>query len=214
MKRYKYPRTHHLPWSEGATNDDKTHSSVKIEEMFANREVVVSEKMDGENSTMYPDGYTHARSIDGAHHVSRSRFKSLAAKIAYHIPDGFRICGENVYAKHSIQYTQLEAYFYVFAVFEQDICLSWDDTKEYADLLDLPVVPVLYRGQWDAKKIADLWHGKSQFGDIGEGYVVRLADSFSTSCFADSVAKFVRANHVQTDTHWMSQAIVPNGLQS
>ena len=24
MKRYKYPRTYHVPWSPGATSDDKT----------------------------------------------------------------------------------------------------------------------------------------------------------------------------------------------
>ncbi len=214
MKRYKYPRTYHLPWSEGSTSDDKTHSVAKTEEMFAAREVVVTEKMDGENSTMYPDGYTHARSIDSAHHISRSRFKSLAAKVAYHIPDGFRICGENVYAQHSIRYAELEAYFYVFSVFDKNLCLSWDDTEEYAALLGLPVVPVLYRGTWDANKIASLWAGKSHFGEVGEGYVVRLAESFVISSFADSVAKFVRANHVQTDSHWMSQTVIPNGLRS
>ena len=43
MKRYKYPRTYHLPWSEGASSDDKTHSLSKIAEMFANQEVVVTE---------------------------------------------------------------------------------------------------------------------------------------------------------------------------
>jgi len=29
FKRFKYPRTHHLPWSLGATKDDKTLGSVR-----------------------------------------------------------------------------------------------------------------------------------------------------------------------------------------
>ena len=214
MKRYKYPRTYHLPWSEGASSDDKTHSLSKIAEMFAEQEVVVTEKLDGENSSIYPDGYTHARSIDSAHHASRSHLKSLAAEIAYNIPEGFRICGENVYAEHSIRYSSLEAYFYAFSIFDGARCLSWDDTQEYADLLGISVVPVLYRGIWNPQLIRERWNGKSSLGETGEGYVVRLSASFSFSSFSQSVAKFVRANHVQTDSHWMHQAIKPNGLRS
>jgi hypothetical protein len=35
-----------------------------------------------------------------------------------------------------------------------------------------------------------------------EGYVVRLADSFTADNFQHSVAKFVREDHVQTDEQW------------
>ena len=214
MKRYKYPRTYHLPWSAGATSDDKTHSLSKINAMFSEKEVVVTEKLDGENSSIYADGYTHARSIDSAYHSSRSRLKVLAAEISYRIPKGFRLCGENVYAKHSIEYTQLQAYFYLFSIFDGELCLSWNDTKEYAELLDLALVPVLYQGTWCAKTIQNLWDGTSRVGNTGEGYVVRLASSFPISSFAHSVAKFVRPNHVQTNEHWMRQQVVPNKLRS
>ena len=37
----KYPRTLHLPWSEGATNDDKILKSV---EHFEGKQVVITEK--------------------------------------------------------------------------------------------------------------------------------------------------------------------------
>lgn len=46
MKQYKYPRTPHLPWSPGATSDDKYISSF---ESFRGKQIVVTEKMDGEN---------------------------------------------------------------------------------------------------------------------------------------------------------------------
>ena len=47
-----------------------------------------------------------------------------------------------------------------------------------------------------------------------EGYVVRLADRFTYAQFKQSVAKWVRPNHVQTDQHWMQSEIIPNGIQN
>ena len=58
--RVKYPRTWHLPWSPGATADDRVLDSVSH---FYGREIVVTTKMDGECTTMYSD-FLHARSID------------------------------------------------------------------------------------------------------------------------------------------------------
>jgi hypothetical protein len=111
----KYPRTFHLPWSQGATDDDKVLSSVKH---FEGKEVVISEKKDGENTTIYSDGYCHARSLDSAHHPSRSWVKSLASSLVGSIPEGWRICGENLYARHSISYEALPSYFMVFGIYD------------------------------------------------------------------------------------------------
>ena len=57
----KYPRTPHLPWSPGRTKDDRMLDDTKT---FDGRSVVVTLKMDGENSTIYRDRI-HARSIEG-----------------------------------------------------------------------------------------------------------------------------------------------------
>lgn len=105
--RYKYPRTLHLPWSESVQSDDKMVSSCQH---FEGKEVVVTEKMDGENTSIYCDGI-HARSLDSRHHPSRSWVKGLQARIGWQIPEGWRLCGENVYAVHSIRYDDLESYF-------------------------------------------------------------------------------------------------------
>lgn len=212
MDRIKYPRTFHLPWSPGATDDDKTHSPEAIEKMFAGREVVVTEKLDGENTSIYGDGHVHARSVDSAAHPSRTWVRALAGQIAHDIPEGFRICGENVFAKHSIGYDALGSYFYTFGIYDHDICLSWDETVAYAEMLGLKVVPVLYKGIWDEQTIRDAWEGKSAFGGEGEGYVVRLTSRFPYRLFKQSVAKYVRPEHVQTDQHWMHAAVVPNKL--
>ncbi|WP_444997397.1 RNA ligase family protein [Aliikangiella sp. IMCC44359] len=125
--RYKYPRTPHLPWSPGATRDDIRCVDSKI---FEDRMVVVTEKMDGENATLYKN-HMHARSIDSRHHPSRDWLKKFHASIAYNIPAGWRICGENLFAQHSIAYKNLSSYFYGFSIWNEDNdCLSWKDTLE------------------------------------------------------------------------------------
>jgi hypothetical protein len=173
-------------------------------------EVVITEKRDGENTTFYND-YLHARSVDYKPHPSRDYVKSIWANIAFNIPEGWRVCGENLFAKHSIGYSNLKGYFELFSVWDaMNICLSWDETIEWAELLGLPVVPVLYRGPWDvraAEMIAD-----ETLHNGGEGIVVRSAGSFHYSEFRHTVGKFVRANHVQTHGHWMRMRLEPNTL--
>ena len=128
QKYVKYPRTYHLPWSPGATDDDRVLTDEELEANFVGRMVVVTEKMDGENTTMYND-YIHARSLDSASHPSREWVKNLHAQIQWQIPDGWRICGENLYASHTLHYAGLPSYFIVFSVWdENNICQSWDDT--------------------------------------------------------------------------------------
>lgn len=210
--RVKYPRTFHLPWSPGATADDRIMADP--DEAFGAAEIVVTEKMDGECTTMYRD-YLHARGLDYAPHPSRDRVRALHGTIAHDIPDGWRICGENLYAVHSITYDGLPAHFLVFSIWdERNECLPWDETVLWAKLLGLHAVPVLHRGPWDKKAVQRMLDGsaKSQLGGDREGYVVRLAGSFHYRTFRRSVAKYVRKNHVQTDDHWSHRSVVPNRL--
>jgi hypothetical protein len=203
--RYKYPRTPHLPWSPGASPDDLLLDSL---DCFSGREVVITEKLDGENTTLYPEGL-HARSIDGRHHPSRDWVKSLHGSIRHLIPAGFRVCGENLYARHSIAYEELRSYFYVFSIWNQDnLCLRWDETLEWSELLGLEVVPTLLRGRWDEAATRALALDFLR----QEGYVVRTTAAFAYDDFGRHVAKWVRTGHVQTDEHWMFSEVVPNRL--
>ncbi|TXS66766.1 RNA ligase family protein [Streptomyces sp. sk2.1] len=205
--RTHYPRTAHLPWSPGATSDD-----VRIADLsgLTGREVVVTEKLDGENTTLYPDGL-HARSLDSAHHPSRGWVKALQGRIGARIPAGRRICGENMFARHSLPYDGLESYFYGFSVWDGERCLDWDRTVAFLRDLGIPVPPVLWRGVFDARAEKTL---RALRPDTGrqEGYVVRPADGFDAPHFGRLVAKWVRPGHVRTDTHWMHAAVVENGL--
>lgn len=209
MSFIKYPRTFHLPWSLGRTSDDKILQSIKH---FEGKEIVITEKMDGENTSIYREGL-HARSLSSSRHESRTIVTKLWSEIKHEIPENWRICGENLFAKHSIKYINLESFFLVFSIWnEKNICLNWDETIEWCNLLNLSSVPVLYRGIFDIEKIMNI--GNSLNLNTTEGYVIRLANNFKFEDFQYSVAKFVRENHVQTNQHWMTSTIEKNELIS
>lgn len=210
VDKVKYPRTWHVPGSPGATSDDRVLSSLGG---FVGRHVVVTEKMDGENTSLYRTGI-HARSVDSGFsgHASRDWVKNFHSKIAIDIPEGWRICGENLYAKHSIFYPYLKSYFYGFSVWNNhNQCIPWKETLEWFALLGIEPVQVLYEGVFDEKKIMSLCSEKINVGD-SEGWVLRTSGGFPYSDFSKSVAKFVRARHVKTDKHWLQGPINVNGL--
>lgn len=198
MEHYvKYPRTQHLPWSPGIHDDDRIISDVSV---FEGKEIIVTEKMDGENTTMYFD-HIHARSVDSRGGEDRAWVKQFWSTISSDIPKGWRICGENMWAKHSISYESLDSYFYGFSIWnDQNICLSWDETLEYFNYFNIVPVKVLYEGIWNIKSLHDL--EKNLNTDTQEGYVVRIKDSFCYGEFSKSIVKYVREDHVKTTTHW------------
>jgi hypothetical protein len=209
--KIKYPRTKHLPWSPGATSDDKI---LKNTSCFEGKNVVITEKMDGENSTLYRDHY-HARSLDSKDHPSRSWIKQFHASIKNDIPEGWRICGENLYAKHSVGYDNLKSYFYCFSIWDDtNYCLSWKDTVEICEMLGVEYVPVLLEPfVWDDASPRMIQEYQPYIlNSKMEGYVGRNADGFLYKDFGDNVAKFVRANHVTTENHWMHSEVIPNKL--
>ena len=206
--RVKYPRTYHLPFSPGVSSDDKVLKDLNC---FAAQEVVVTVKMDGENSTLYSDGF-HARSIDSRHHSSRDWLAQFHASIAHNIPKGWRVCGENLYARHSIAYTSLPSYFLGFSIWDDtNTALSWDDSITYFELLGITPVDTLYRGTFDEAVLKTL--AKTIDTQSQEGFVVRTVNSFHYSEFKHRVAKWVRPKHVNTSSHWMHTTVVPNTLK-
>ena len=121
---------------------------------------------------------------------------------------------ENLWAQHSIKYTNLKSYFYVFSIWDNNnVCLSWDDTTEWAALLDLQLVPVIYRGVWsdEPAQIHKLFTSKYSESDT-EGYVIRNAGAFHYSTFSSNTMKYVRKNHVTSASHWKYSQIEKNKL--
>ena len=96
----------------------------------------------------------------------------------------------------------------MFGVRYKDIWLSWDEVEEISYLLDIPTVPVLFKGMTSIapileKLVKDYASQPSALGGVREGVVVRLRNSFHDDDFSKSLLKYVRKDHVQTsDTHW------------
>src|SRR5208337_195186 len=77
-EKVKYPRTFHFPWSPGLKNDDRMLQTTKG---WEGTEVVVTEKMDGEGTSLYKNDL-HARSLELEPHPSRTHIKAIHAACA------------------------------------------------------------------------------------------------------------------------------------
>lgn len=212
MSYVKYPRILHLPWSEGISDDDEAMKNVGC---FYNKRVIGTIKMDGESTTLYKD-YFHARSIDSIHHPSQSWIKKFHGSIKHKIPKDWRICGENVYAKHTIHYKYLKSYFLVHSIWNnKNVCLSWKQTNKVAKYFNLEMVPVVYDALWYDQSIKKLYEPNFK-GDECEGYVIRLNDEFHFDDFENSYAKFVALKFKEkiSNVHWREAPVIPNKLRT
>lgn len=201
----KYNRTYHLNWSPGATSDDKISDDISN---LIGTEIVITEKLDGENSGMVNDGvFARSHATFTTSNWSREVRQLHDIKVRGNLDDDVYLFGENMEGIHSIEYTDLKSYFYLFGVRDNNIWIPWEQVEEYAYLLDLETVPVLFKGLVGSEKelkeiVDDLVSKPSELGGEREGIVVRNAGLFHNDHFKDNVAKWVRKDHVKTDQHW------------
>lgn len=201
----KYNKTYHLPWSN-PSSDDKITDDITC---LIGREIVITEKLDGENTGMKNEGvYARSHGTFTTSAWSREVRQLHLMKVKDNLDENTFIFGENMEGIHSIEYTDLESYFYMFGVRDNGYWLSWDEVEEYSYLLDIPTVPVLFRGVVNNEKelrslVEDLVKYQSKLGGDIEGVVIRIADGFNDYDFKKSLQKWVRKNHVKTiDKHW------------
>ncbi len=221
MSSPKYARTFHLPWSPGGTHEDKRAASVS---QLLNVPIVISEKMDGSNTSLEHDG-CYARTHAGAPtHPSFDGLKALHASVKWAIPTNLQIFGEWCFARHSIAYDALPGYFLMFGIRalleapEDNFWYTWQEVEDWANQLALSTVPILFKGQVSSEKelkdlTEELAYQSSACGGVREGVVVRVAGSFADAQFGTCMAKWVRKDHVQTSEHWKDQEIVRNKLK-
>ena len=230
----KYPRTPHLPFSPGMTDDDETIKTY-ARLLDGAPKVVITEKIDGGNCCLKDDmvfARTHSKP---ATHASFSMVKQLY--LSQILPSGlvqdeWELFGENMEAVHSIDYTPdasdhyLPSPFFLFAVFDRNEMrwFSWDEVTALADNIGIPTVPVLWTGGITAAKgdqnaeetlkkmILSFRAGGSTIGPKPphapvemEGCVVRVVGSIAPGDFSTSIAKFVRQGHIQTDDTFKAQ---------
>jgi RNA ligase len=211
----KYGRTYHYPFSPGTTSDDRIQYDYwdHLRQMPV---LVHTEKLDGENNCLSRLGVfarSHAAPTTSPWTASIRRFwQSIKNDLGT-----LEIFLENLYAVHSIEYRNLDHHFYVFAVREQDQWLSWEETKYYAAMLDLPVVPEIKVFTPPADREAFEKEVQAIVSGPGalcphdtlngqpvtmEGIVTRDAAGYPVNAFSQHVFKYVRKGHVKTDQHW------------
>jgi hypothetical protein len=213
----KYPRTFHLSFSKGCTNDDKM---LDTDDYFLHKEIIITSKLDGSNFCI-TNKECFARSHNGPPtHKSFDWAKAFHNQIKFTIPDNLIIYAEYLFAKHSIHYNNLPHYLFVFNILDLDKneWLSWKNLEKISQQLSIPTVPILYKGIISSNKdlqnlCLSLMKEKEFEDNEREGVVIRTIDSFKEKDFDFSIGKMVRFNHVQTSDHWKHQEIVKNKLK-
>ncbi len=215
MDARKYGRTLHYPFSPGTTSDDRIQYDYweLVQKMPA---IIHTEKLDGENNCLSRYGVfarSHAAPSAAPWTVTLRTFWNI---IKNDLGD-LEIFGENLYAIHSIAYRKIEHHYYVFAVRCRDEWLGWEEVCFYAAMFDLPTVPVLQiitKTEDESifrQNVIDLANENSIFDAVDvnygrpctrEGVVSRNSTGFPADRLADNVFKYVRKDHVKTDTHW------------
>jgi hypothetical protein len=185
----KYPRIGHLPDSPGATPHDRVQPDLS----WLDGELVVTEKLDGGPVTFTRDA-VYGRTPRSPTRPWDRPATALWAMISYRIPDHWRVCGESMYARRRIPYTDLPGVFLVFGIWDEtDTLLGWDDTVDWANRLELPVVPVLYRGGRLSSARAAWSHLCTP--ETSEGFVIRYAGRIAADDVPLQMVQWVRPGH-------------------
>lgn len=218
---FKYPKTPHLPFSlKLSKKSDRNFDIKNIEKYFLNKEVIVTEKVDGGNESLLTDACLPRAMDDNSFmygHESRNWIKSFWNNIRNDIPEDLIISIENMFAQHTIHYNLLPSYAIGLGVWSKskNCLLSYDECLEWFQLLGITSAPLLYRGIYNEDKIKECFTGKSKLASdsIQEGYVVRLAEEIPRTQFKMKVAKFVTTKFSITSEHWSKSQIILNKLK-
>lgn len=205
----KYPRTYHLPFSPGVQSDDKIIRDIKP---FIGREVTVTEKADG-GCTILSQGEAWSRAsgnpaTEGWFAMVR---KWHAWKTSTWDPNT-SLYGEDLYGIHAIDYGEIPENntFRPFNLLQDGKWSSYDHRIKVIEGLEMVPVPLVFRGVFNSEKqlstfLANEIKKPSRLTNAGssiEGFVIQSVDEFAFEDFSYNVCKYVRANHVQSNTHW------------
>jgi hypothetical protein len=161
----KYCRSLHAPISLGTTSDDRFMPPGYLKAFADMHGLVLTEKLDGENNAFTKPGLfarSHtAPTVSPWTKPLRERWDLIKNDLG-----DLEIFGEGMYGTHSIKYSKLESYYYVFGVREKGLWLSWEEVKFYASMFDFPTVPEIeiktplksfYKEGVDENKLLEEW---------------------------------------------------------
>jgi len=161
----KYGRSLHAQISLGTTSDDRFMPDGYVKVFADMRALRLSEKLDGQNNCFNKYGvFARSHTSSSAHPWDKpliDRWQLFKNDLG-----DLEIFGENMYATHSIRYTKLESFFYMFGVRDKGVWLPWEEVCFYAGMLDFPVVPTIeikvplkefYRADINENKLLQDW---------------------------------------------------------
>lgn len=206
----KYCRSLHAQISLGTTSDDRFMPSGYVKSFAQKPKLVLTEKLDGQNNCFSRKGlFARSHTAPTQHPWDKpllERWQLIKNDLG-----NVELFGENMYGIHSIAYSRLESFYYVFAAREQDRWLSWEEVKFYAAMFDFPTVPEipiyqplstcfredrnenLILDQWLTANLGMTWQASVETGGLlggfdpltgkpcSEGFVIRNADGFYTN---------------------------------
>ncbi len=209
-KSRKYGRSLHAQISLGTTSDDRFMPNGYVKAFAAMNGLVLTEKLDGQNNCFNKHGIFARSHASPSHHPWDKPLREKWNLIKNDLKD-LEIFGENMFGIHSIAYSKLASYFYVFAIREGSNWLSWEEVKFYAALLDFPTVPeikittklkTIYTDKKPENDLLEKWlvcnlnmhwtesvktagllggHDPNTKKHCSEGFVIRNIDGFKTN---------------------------------
>jgi adenylate kinase family enzyme len=215
----KFPRTRHLINIGSASRDDLILDKTEMESFLKN-EIYIQEKIDGANMGIFIDDTGIIRVQNRSHFITsayHTQFKLLDSWLATHnaelrsilLPNRYILFGEWMYAKHSINYTNLPDYFIAYDIFDsqKEAFLSVDRFNDLIDKTDIKRVRTIGKGVYTKSDILDLVTTKSLYYDgVIEGIYLRICkDGFTIDR-----SKVVRSDFICGDEHWSKNIITRN----
>ncbi len=209
----KFPRTHWLPIGEKPYKNERYLTGKETEEIFLG-DVHVSEKLDGANvGISYQQGslilQKRGRFIKEGEHPQYGAFKDWAYRRYYlfsQLLEDTVLFGEWLFAKHSIHYTRLPDYFFMFDVWQNGIFLPIEERDSIAERLGLYVPPTIYQGFLSLNEIPPLIQQSHYSNESMEGIVVRSLRN------PDLRGKYVRPDFIRGQGHWSKHKFEKNQL--
>lgn len=176
---------------------------------FLGCHVTVTEKMDGEIATIYQDGRYHPRSLTYSSHWSRDVVKQLIPGITPAIKPNEMFVFENMYARHTIAYDDLEDYLYLLYIVRNGMVIGTRETQRIASNNKFATPKVLFSGT--LRSISQL----RELSGYKEGYVIRWSNPFPYNELHMFTAKYVVDGFIQEgEEHWRSKPPTRNKLRS
>lgn len=140
QEQSKYCRSLHAHISLGTDSDDRFMPDDYISAFADMKQLVLTEKLDGQNDCMKKEGLFARSHAVPTQHPWDKPLQQRWNLIKNDLGD-LQLFGENMYGVHTIEYSKLESYYYIFRARIKDIWLSWEEVKFYAALFDFPTVP-------------------------------------------------------------------------